>query len=446
MSELEFPELDTAAPAASTALAEQPAGAVDMAKLDLQAVALAQFGAAHAAAKAATEKLTGVVHDLSTPTKLADAKSLRHRLINVPLADARKVSAGLKSKLTAVSRAVGTELAAIETAFQTAENLITPQIDEAQAKLDEEARIRREAEAARVQKHRDNLAKLAEPAERCRQPGMTAERIANGIAAVSAIVIDRAAWEDFADQAEEQKAVTLERMQALHAAAVATEAEAERIAAEKAEQERKAAELAAMEAKLAAERAELDRQKAELAAQQQAAAAEAQAKADEAARLEREQREEAERQARERSERAEAAAQTAGPITPEQGSQQVLKAEAPEPDATERDTPASQGPSVGSMGVRATADAAPSVASSPDVRPFHPGAAALRGEAEMLKLGELWDVLGLTDREAFLAGLGFPATPAAKGTGKLYLQSALPAICLAIADHFTALAGQKKAA
>lgn len=566
MSELEFPELDTAAPAATTALAEQPAGAVDLAKLDLQAVALAAFGPAHAAVAAATKTLTGVEHDLSTPTKLADAKSLRHRLINVPLADARKVSAGLKSKLTAVSRAVGAELTAIETAFQTAESLITPQIDAAQAKLDEEARIRREAEAARVQKHRDNLAKLAEPAERCRQPGMTAERIANGIAAVSAIVIDRAAWEDFADQAEEQKAVTLERMQALHAAAVAAEAEAARLAEEKAEQERRAAELQAESDRLAAERAELERARAELAAQQEAAAAAERARADEAARQEREQREEAERQAQctvfqpvtpKESESPKSHPTHGYSYTPEYRAWQAMckrctdpenarwpdyggrgitvcdrwlndvaafmedmgkkpsdeheldridndmgygpencrwvlrsennrnkrnnrlvewngqektlaewceitglpfstlkwrldsgwaveraMTEGAEPDATDRDAPASTSPSVGSMGEGQPADAGPAAAS--EVVQLHAAPAAL--EPHMLKLGELWDILGLTDREAFLAGLGFPATPAAKGTGKLYAQSALPSICRRISEHFAELAGNHQKA
>lgn len=471
MSALEFPELETAAPAASTALAEQPAGAIDLAKLDLQAVALAQFDASHAAAKAAREKLDGVVHDLSTPTKLADAKSLRHRLIGQPLAEARKVSAGLKSKLTAVSRAVGAELEAVEAAFEGADKLISPLIARREEELAEERRLAAEKEAARVQAHRDNLAKLAGYAEHAR--GLPAARIADGIAKVSAIVIDPEVWQDFTKQAEEQKAVTLERMQKLHADAMADE-----------ERERVAAELKAEQERLAAERAEIERQKAELAAQQKAAA-EARAR-EEAAQAQRDA--EAARIASEAAKAAAPGFKARKPLpegviagatvndsgqwyaadgtfmnadgtrnifddvdevseievapqaetnTPEQGTQQVLKAEAPAPDATDRDAPASTSPSVGSMGAGQPADAGPAegVAAAP---------AAI--EPHMLKLGELWDILGLTDREAFLAGLGFPATPAAKGTGKLCLQSAVPSICLAIADHFNKLAGQQKAA
>jgi hypothetical protein len=126
---LEFPAIEEP----RTELATTEPGAVDLAKIDLQAVALAQFNSAHADAKKAAETLTGVVHDLSTSTKLAEAKSLRNRLINVPLADARKVSSGLKSKLTAVSRAVGAELEAIEKEFEKAATLITPQIEAREA-------------------------------------------------------------------------------------------------------------------------------------------------------------------------------------------------------------------------------------------------------------------------------------------------------------------------
>jgi hypothetical protein len=296
---LEFPAIEEP----RTELATTEPGAVDLAKIDLQAVALAQFNSAHADAKKAAETLTGVVHDLSTSTKLAEAKSLRNRLINVPLADARKVSSGLKSKLTAVSRAVGAELEAIEKEFEKAATLITPQIEAREAEIAEEKRIAAEQEAARVEAHMANLAKLAEPAERCRQPGMTTERIANGIKAVEAIAIDRTAWEEFADRAEEQKAVTLERMRALLATAQADE-ERERVAAaQRAEAER----LAAMADELARQRAELEAKQAEAIAA---------AKAEEAARLEREQREEAERQA--------AAALTL---------QQVLTAAAPQPVA-----------------------------------------------------------------------------------------------------------------
>jgi hypothetical protein len=188
------------------------------------------------------------------------------------------VSTGLKAKLTAVSKAVGTELAAIEAEFDAADALITPQIEKREAELAEEKRIAAEKEAARVKAHADNIAKLADYAERAR--GLPAARIRAGIAMVEAIEIDRSAWEEFADRAEEQKAVTLERMRKELAASEALEAEALR---------------------LADERAELERQRAEFEAQRVAAeqlmreAAEQQLAAEKAAQLERFAKSEAER-------------------------------------------------------------------------------------------------------------------------------------------------------
>jgi hypothetical protein len=414
--ELDFPTIESPAaePAPSTAVTKQPSGDVDLAKIDLQAVALSAFSPARAAIATAHAKLTGVVHDLSTTTKLTEAKSMRHRLIGAPLAETRKTSAALKSKLTAVSKAVGTELAAIEAAFEAADQLIKPAIDAREAEIAEEKRIAAEKEEARLQKHRDALAKLAEPAERCRQPDMTAERIAKGIELVTAIVIDRAAWEEFADRAEEQKAVTLERMQALHAAAVAAEAEAARLAAEKAEQERKAAELKAEADRLAAERAEFERQKAELQAEKDRAAAE---------KLKREE-DDARAMVKDALKLADAIglgdtkmeAPQAGPagdgsqkpdgdaaIPParagshfaEHGSQQVLKAEASTPDATDRDAHVIASPSVGSMGAGQAADAAP-----------------VAGVTELpaLSLGEIKArIAPLSIDAAGLESLGFPA-------------------------------------
>jgi hypothetical protein len=415
---LEFPAIEEP----RTELATTEPGAVDLAKIDLQAVALAQFNSAHADAKKAAETLTGVVHDLSTSTKLAEAKSLRNRLINVPLADARKVSSGLKSKLTAVSRAVGAELEAIEKEFEKAATLITPQIEAREAEIAEEKRIAAEQEAARVEAHMANLAKLAEPAERCRQPGMTTERIANGIKAVEAIAIDRTAWEEFADRAEEQKAVTLERMRALLATAQADE-ERERVAAaQRAEAER----LAAMADELARQRAELEAKQAEAIAA---------AKAEEAARLEREQREEAERQAHELAEAAKRAeaAEAQATNSPEQTVQHVLKVEATSPpDTTDRDGAAAS-PSVGSMGAGQAADAAPTSGGSRAV-----------SELPTMTLGQINARLGFTVTADFLASLGFEAHK--DKSARLYRPSQFGAICDRISGHVLRAASEKQAA
>lgn len=104
-------------------------------------------------------------------------------------------------------------------------------------------------------------------------------------------------------------------------------------------------------------------------------------------------------------------------------------------------------PSVGSMGAGQAADVAPSEGFArggyvPSGSFYRVAATPVEAPAEvpMLKLGELWDALGLTDREAFLAGIGFASTPAPKGTGKLYRHSDMQAICLAISQRFADLA------
>jgi len=432
-TELDFPTIDAdAAQVATTAIANASRGEIsaDLTKIDLDAVADAYFTKARADVATAKEKLANVVHDLPTQAKVDDAVALRNRLIKTPLAEVRKVAKALKSKLDQTSKGVGAKLDTLVASFDEADALITPQIEAAQAKIDEEKRIAAEKEEARKQAHREALAKLAAPAERAALPEMTAERIANGIAAVEKIVIDRAAWEEFADRAEEQKAVTLERMRALHTKAVAAEAEAARLEAERAEAAR-VAEAQRIEAeRLAAERAELERERAAIQAEKDRLAAEAQAKAEEAARLEREQREaaarqqaEADRQARELEEAEKRANR---PALIEQAREIVNDIIAAE----------------------VLGDA---IAASPVNEPSTYAEAARYyrsngliterpAEVPMLKLGELWDALGLTDREAFLASVGFTATPAPKGTGKLYRHSDMAAICLAISKRFADLA------
>jgi hypothetical protein len=151
------------APSPRTEVATAAASALDLTKVNLTDVALAQFGNWRETVAAARKTLAGVQHDLSTTAKLKDAKSLRQRLINAPLADARATSAALKSKLTAVSAEVGEELALIEADYKGVADLITPQIDAREKVLaDEKAERERLAakEAARVQMHRDNLARL----------------------------------------------------------------------------------------------------------------------------------------------------------------------------------------------------------------------------------------------------------------------------------------------
>lgn len=123
------------------------------------------------------------------------------------------------------------------------------------------------------------------------------------------------------------------------------------------------------------------------------------------------------------------------PNTPVQDPQQVLKAEPATPETTDRDAPASTSPSVGSMGVRATADAAPSVGFA---RVVHPAAQALRNELPTLKLGTIGERLGFPLTADFLASIGF-STAATERGAKLYHERDFGAICTALIDHVDAV-------
>jgi hypothetical protein len=268
---LDFPAIDESALAPitpATAVATKPAVDIALQDVDLQKIALAHFDAPRAALVAATEKLTDVVHDLSTAGKLADAKSLRNRLINIPLAEARKVSATLKSKLTAVSKAVGAELTSLESGFEAAENLITPQIEARDAEVAAEKAEREAKEAARVSVHRANIATIAGYVAQLQ--GKTSEQILAAINAIDAIVIDPAAWEEFAVGAEVQKAETLEALQALFDRTKTAEDEAAAREAQRIENERVAAELAEQKRVMAEKQAELDRKLAAIEAAEKA--------------------------------------------------------------------------------------------------------------------------------------------------------------------------------
>lgn len=270
---LDFPTIDESAlaakPAAAAITTVKPAD-VALQDLDLQKIALAHFDAPRAAVAAAKSTLTGVVHDLSTPGKLADAKSLRHRLINIPLAEARKVSATLKSKLTAVSKAVGAELTSIEAGFEAAEKLITPQIEARDAEVAAEKAERDRIEAERVAGHRANMAKLAGYATQAQ--GRTSDQIMTMINGLAAVPIIPEQWEEFAVGAEIQKAETLESLQALFDRTKTAEDEAAAREAQRIENERVAAELAEQARVMAEKQAELDRKLAAIAAAEKAEA------------------------------------------------------------------------------------------------------------------------------------------------------------------------------
>lgn len=424
------------------ALVQQQATEIaELAKVDLRAVALAQFGDWRGAVAAARKTLAGVVHDVSTASKLAEVKSLRQRLINEPRAEVRKVSKAVKSRLAAVSKDVGAAEEEAVKAWDEVETLITPQIEAGDAALEAARQAAARLAAERQQKIDDELATITGFLERAKDTeGMTAERVATGIGKLEALTFSAEDWTDPVAAAKVQ-VQTIEGMRQLHAKLAAEEAAAAQMAALREANERMAKMLAdqqaALDAQAAALRAEQDRiaglrarideihaaatghENATAADLYEAMVAvtaldvsEAQyqeftplAEAAQDATLaklqdlhfravEREESEAAQRASTPAAIVATAAATEGMAENPEPGTleaaqestegqddQQVLKAEPATADATDRSVPADASPRVGAMGAGQAADAAPAAIYShvPGPAPVFDGAGAEYG-------------------------------------------------------------------
>jgi len=273
---LDLPAIDetlidapAASPVPTTEVATAAAQAIDPAKIDLQVIALAHFGDWRGTVKTATDKFTGLVLDLSTQAKIDDAKKLRWRLVGIPRADARKVAKELKSKLSKVSKAIGAEEEAIVEALDAAEAIINQQIEPAEAKLqaerEEKARIERERVAALDAK----LASLSNWIERCREPGITSERIANGIKILNTMELDPAEWQEYLSRALVRRAEVVDVMRQIHADTLAAEMRAAELERQRVENERIAAEQAERQRLLDEQAAELRRREQEIEAARQ---------------------------------------------------------------------------------------------------------------------------------------------------------------------------------
>lgn len=269
---LEFPPLEASEPVArASELATAPPAALDLKKIDLTDVALAQFGDWKKSTAEVRANLSTLALDLSTQAKVDEAKSLRFRLIGQPRADARKVSKELKSKLAKVSKDIGAAEEAIVAAWDEAETLITPQIEARQAEFDTAKAAREQAEAERIELHRLSIAAVKHYAVLAAAPDMTAARITRGLVTLTQMTFGPE-YEEFCDAISAARDATMITMHALHGQAVARETAAAELEAQRAENARLAAELAEQKALQDAREADLKRQADELAARTASAA------------------------------------------------------------------------------------------------------------------------------------------------------------------------------
>lgn len=232
-AELDFPPIDTSAPApAQVAQAPTPPATVskrsELALLDMKEVALAKFGDWRPSAQALVKKFENLVFDTST-SKGVKELSAAIADVRAPRFAAQNVDKEFASEVTRVRKAVGAEKDAIIEFLAPTEQALVQQKEAHEAREAEKARLEQE----RKDRHAAAIQRIHSYAAAAQ--GLPSERIAAGIAKLEAIEVGTEQFEEFAGRAASAKEETLAALRGHHARAL----EQERI-----QQEHAARELA----------------------------------------------------------------------------------------------------------------------------------------------------------------------------------------------------------
>lgn len=223
----------------------------EVAKFDKIAAGLSAIEAAH--------PKNVIVAAIDTPAGMKQAEA-SWRAWRTPRLEVEKARKAAKAPVLALGKAIDTFAAELETKLLAGEDHYKAQIT-----AEEERRAAVKAEEERKERerigiHQAGIATIRAYLDHCRKPGMTAERVANGIASLAALTFPPEKWQEYAVPAANAQCETLEAMRTLQAELQAREDEAARLEAQRQEQAR-------VQALLDAQRAELAKQAAELAAQ-----------------------------------------------------------------------------------------------------------------------------------------------------------------------------------
>lgn len=358
-------------------------------------------------------------YDITTPKGMQLAKDHRLAVREVRYQIPHTVKAR-KAELKEVGEALEAEAERITAELMAIEKPHDDKIKAREQQLADEKAERERIAAQRAAAQADCLAGIRGYLTRANAPDMTAERLAGGIKVLEEMTFQAGAWLDPVALANAQ-CETLDSLRTIHAMLTEREAAAARVEAQRIENERLAAELAAQQRQLAEQQAELDRQAQEQRQRLEREAAEAERQRREAAEAEARQRAEDEA---ERNRLAEVKAQ-----------QNFVASHA---DGPVIDVPAV--PTVPTPEVSAAAPAEPvkpAITVDLDTTPPPPPPAA--EEPATLKLGTICERLGFSLTEAFIAGLGIER----RGSDKravLYRESDWPAIKAALITKLQELA------
>jgi hypothetical protein len=218
--------------------------------------AVAEFDRVAAGLADLKQRFHGVIYDVATTKGMTEAKEAR-AAIRAPRFEVERIRKEAKAPILALGKKLDSEAARITKELLTLEEPVDEVIKAEEARKETERQAKIAAEIKRVADLQERVAELR--GNQFLIPANGSALIAEHIADLEAAQVDET-FQEFRQQAEDAKAAGLARLRELHAAAVAHEAEAERIRQEREELARLRAEQARRDAEAAEQRAEAERQ------------------------------------------------------------------------------------------------------------------------------------------------------------------------------------------
>ena len=265
---------------------------------------IAEYSQTEAALATLAEQYKGVVYDVTTKEGMQAAKAGRNEIRGYRTAlEAKRVE--IKAPALERCRLIDAEAKRITAELEALENPIAAQIKKEEDRIAAEKAAKEEALRKRMEEIQSRLNAMRElPVVSF---SASSEQMQEYINALEAQEITPEVFGDFVSDAEHLKAATLATMKLNLNTKLQQEAEAKRLAAERAELERKQAEQAARDAEAARQREEAERESRRKIEEEERAARlriEEEQRAARLAREEVERKERAEREAKEAAERA----------------------------------------------------------------------------------------------------------------------------------------------
>lgn len=200
--------------------------------------AVAEFDRVAAGIAALREKYTGVIYDVKTTGGMKDAKDAR-LAIREPRYEVERIRKAAKAPILALGKKLDSEAARINGELEKLEAPIDQQIKTEEARKEAEREAKIAAEQKRVARLQERVAELRGNQNLTASSG--SKLIAEHLADLEAISVDES-FEEMQQQAADAKGAGLKRLADLHIAALAHEAEQDRIRAEREELARLRAE------------------------------------------------------------------------------------------------------------------------------------------------------------------------------------------------------------